>query len=116
MQSADMKVHATGVTTHPVITEDSWIELSDGCRLFCIVRRPDVVERVPAVLLAEPYGAKIHGGLSEHKMLRYLASRGYATVQVDLRGSADSDGLPQVEYAAQEQDDLVEVIAWMASR
>jgi uncharacterized protein len=114
---------ATGITRdvhtnveHPVIAEDDWIELSDGCRLFCIVRRPDVSEPVPAILDAEPYGAKIHGGVGEHAMLTYLAARGHATVQVDLRGSADSDGSPQPEYAKQEQDDLLEVIAWMAAR
>ena len=32
----------------------------------------------------------------------------------DIRGSGDSEGLPQDEYVKQEQDDGVEIIAWLA--
>src|SRR4051794_11479515 len=93
--------------THEVLTEEVWIELSDGCRLFAVMRRPEVSAPVPGVLIATPYGAKAGGAVHEHPFLRYLASRGYATVQVDLRGSCNSEGNPQPEYAQQEQDDLV---------
>lgn len=99
-----------------VLTDDVWIQMPDGCRLFAIVRRPNAADPVPAVLTATPYGAKTGGGVSEHRMLTYLAARGYATVQVDLRGSADSEGVPQPEYSAQEQDDLIDVLAWMAAQ
>ena len=41
----------------------------------------------------------------------YLAGHGYAGVRVDIRGSGESGGLPLDEYAKQEQDDGLEVIA-----
>ena len=44
----------------------------------------------------------------------YLAGHGYAAVRVDIRGSGESDGLLFDEYAQQEQDDALEVIAWLA--
>ena len=46
----------------------------------------------------------------------YLAGHGYAGVRVDIRGSGDSGGLLFDEYAQQEQDDGVEVIAWLAAQ
>ena len=44
----------------------------------------------------------------------YFAGHGYASVRVDMRGSGDSDGLMHGEYLKQEQDDALEVIAWLA--
>ena len=46
----------------------------------------------------------------------YLAGHGYAAVRVDIRGSGESDGLLFDEYAQQEQDDALEVIAWLAAQ
>src|SRR5262249_61733745 len=37
-------------------------------------------------------------------------------VRVDLRGSGESTGLLFDEYAKQEQDDSLEVIAWLAAQ
>ena len=44
----------------------------------------------------------------------YLAGHGYACVRVDMRGSGESDGMLLDEYLEQEQDDALEVIAWLA--
>ena len=41
---------------------------------------------------------------------------GYAAVRVDLRGTGDSDGLLRGEYLPQEQDDALEVLAWLADQ
>ena len=46
----------------------------------------------------------------------YFAGNGYAAVRVDIRGSGESGGLLFDEYAKQEQDDAVEVIAWLAAQ
>src|SRR6185503_8294908 len=46
----------------------------------------------------------------------YLAGHGYAAVRVDIRGSGESDGLLTDEYTQQEQDDAMEVIAWLAAQ
>ncbi|WP_158382460.1 CocE/NonD family hydrolase [Candidatus Sodalis pierantonius] len=43
-----------------------------------------------------------------------FAAHGIAAMRIDLRGSGNSDGLLRDEYLAQEQDDAVEVIAWIA--
>ena len=37
-------------------------------------------------------------------------------IRVDMRGNGDSDGLMRDEYAQQEQDDALEVIAWIAGQ
>jgi putative CocE/NonD family hydrolase len=44
----------------------------------------------------------------------YFAGHGYAAIRVDMRGNGDSDGVMLDEYAKQEQDDALEVIAWIA--
>ena len=46
----------------------------------------------------------------------YFAEHGYAGVRVDMRGSGDSDGVLTGEYLQQEQDDALEVIAWLAAQ
>ena len=46
----------------------------------------------------------------------YFAGHGYACVRVDMRGSGDSEGLLLDEYLKQEQDDALEVIAWIAAQ
>src|SRR4029079_15705629 len=39
-----------------------------------------------------------------------------AVARVDLRGTGSSEGLATDEYPPEEQDDLVEVIAWLAAQ
>lgn len=46
----------------------------------------------------------------------YLARHGYACLRVDIRGSGDSEGILYDEYLAQEQDDALEIIAWIAAQ
>ena len=71
---------------------------------------------MPAILEAVPY--RLSDGMATRDVLihPYWAARGYACVRVDLRGSGESDGFLRDEYQAQEQEDLLEVIAWLAAR
>ena len=71
---------------------------------------------VPAILEYLPYRKRT--GTYERDALThpYLAGHGYAAVRVDIRGSGESDGLLSDEYAQQEQDDALEVIAWLAAQ
>ena len=46
----------------------------------------------------------------------WFAGNGYAAVRVDQRGSGDSDGVLLDEYLPQEQDDALEVLAWLAAQ
>ena len=93
-----------------------WIPLSDGCRLAARIWLPDHADAqpVPAILEAIPYRRLDGTNEGDEPRYRWWAERGFAGVRIDIRGSGDSDGLIYDEYLAQEQDDAVEVIAWIA--
>ena len=96
--------------------ENLWIVLSDGCRLAARVWLPKdaAAHPVPAVLEYLPYRKRDFTRRRDESMHRYFAANGYAGVRVDMRGSGDSDGIMHDEYLAQEQDDALEIIAWIA--
>ncbi|MGA8196534.1 MAG: CocE/NonD family hydrolase [Acetobacteraceae bacterium] len=98
--------------------EHMLIPLSDGTKLAARIWLPtDAVQNpVPAILEYLPYRKRT--GTYERDALThpYLAGHGYAAVRVDIRGSGESDGLLFDEYAQQEQDDALEVIAWLAAQ
>ncbi len=98
--------------------EHTLIPLRDGVRLAARLWLPaDANERpVPAILEYLPYRKR--DGTAERDALAhpYLAGFGYACVRADIRGTGESDGLLADEYAQQEQDDALEVIAWLAEQ
>jgi uncharacterized protein len=109
------------VTTFPrtaQVIEHTLIPLKDGTTLAARIWLPEDAEQnpVPAILEYLPYRKR--DGTYERDALThpYLAGHGYAGVRVDLRGSGESTGLLFDEYAKQEQDDGVEVIAWLAAQ
>ncbi len=95
-----------------------WIPLSDGVKLAARLWIPADAEKnpVPALLEYLPYrktdGTHVRDALTHP----YLAGHGYASIRVDMRGSGDSEGLMEDEYTKQEQDDALEVIAWLAKQ
>ncbi|TIN74280.1 CocE/NonD family hydrolase [Mesorhizobium sp.] len=93
--------------------ENVFISLSDGARLTARLWLPEDAESdpVPAILEYIPYRRRARDDTSTYS---YFAGHGYAGVRVDLRGSGESDGLLADEYAKQEQDDCLEVLAWLA--
>jgi len=96
-----------------------WIELSDGCRLSARIWLPDGAgpdHRAPAILEYLPYRKDDHTAWQDSTRHPYFAAQGFAAVRVDIRGTGDSDGILLDEYLAQEQDDAVEVIAWIAEQ
>jgi len=98
------------------VIDGAWIALSDGTRLAARLWLPEDAERrpVPALLEYLPYRQRDSMRLRDAPMHHYLAGHGYASVRVDIRGTGDSDGLIDDEYTRQEQDDALEVIAWLA--
>ena len=98
--------------------EHAWIALADGTRLACRYWLPiDAEERpVPAILEYIPYCKRDGTSARDEAMHPWLAGHGYCAVRVDMRGSGESDGLLHGEYLVQEQDDAVEVIAWLAAQ
>jgi hypothetical protein len=98
------------------VEEHVWITLSDGCRLGARLWLPENAARVPvpAVLEYIPYRKRDGTRARDEPMHGYFAQHGYAAVRVDMRGSGESDGHLADEYLLQEQDDALEVIAWIA--
>jgi uncharacterized protein len=96
--------------------ENVWIPMADGCRLAARIWMPAGAEGapVPAILEYLPYRKRDFTRRRDESMHPWFAARGYACVRVDMRGSGDSDGILHDEYLAQEQDDALEVIAWIA--
>ncbi|WP_323990255.1 CocE/NonD family hydrolase [Nguyenibacter sp. L1] len=95
-----------------------WIPLSDGCRLAARLWLPEDAGRtpVPAILEYIPYRKSDGTRVRDEPMHGYFAQQGYACVRVDMRGSGESDGHLADEYLKQEQDDALEVIAWIAEQ
>jgi uncharacterized protein len=100
------------------VEEHLWITLSDGCRLGARLWLPQAAcdAPVPAVLEYIPYRKRDGTRARDEPMHGYFAAHGYAAIRVDMRGSGESDGLLADEYLKQEQDDALEVIAWIAKQ
>ena len=98
--------------------EHVWIPLADGCRLSAKIWLPEDAETdpVPAILEYLPYRKSDGTVPRDEGVHAYFAGHGYAGVRVDIRGTGDSEGMLWDEYTRQEQDDAVEVIAWLAAR
>ncbi|HTI79485.1 MAG TPA: CocE/NonD family hydrolase [Acetobacteraceae bacterium] len=100
------------------IIEHTLIPLKDGTELAARIWLPDDADRspVPAILEYLPYRKR--DGTNERDAMThaYLAGHGYAGVRVDIRGSGESGGLVFDEYTRQEQDDGLEIIAWLAAQ
>jgi uncharacterized protein len=96
--------------------ENVWIPMSDGVRIAARMWLPEDAEQhpVPAIMEYIPYRKRDDRRLRDETHHPYLASYGFACIRPDTRGAGDSEGLPQDEYVKQEQDDGVEIIAWLA--
>jgi predicted acyl esterase len=103
---------------HRTEVREEWIQMSDGCRLFCRIVLPvdAAMVPVPAVLEFLPY--RLTDGTAQRDATHhpYFAGHGYAAVRVDMRGSGNSYGLLLDEYLPQEQSDAIEVIDWLSSQ
>ena len=98
--------------------ENLWIPMSDGIKLAARMWIPEDAEEkpVPAILEYLPYRKRDGTIVRDALTHPYFAGHGYAAIRVDMRGSGDSEGLMFDEYTKQEQDDAVEVIAWLAEQ
>jgi hypothetical protein len=98
--------------------ENEWITLEDGTRLAARVWIPSGAEKSPVPVVWEylPYRKRDSERQRDTGWAEMFVPYGFAFVRVDIRGSGDSDGVLLGEYLQQEQDDAVEVIAWLARR
>lgn len=88
--------------------------LADGTRLAARLWLPESAAPAPLVLEWIPYRQSDNTATGDAMMHGVFAAHGIAAMRIDLRGSGNSDGLLRDEYLAQEQDDAVEVIVWIA--
>ncbi len=111
----------TVVTDFPYqveVIENTWIGLSDGTQLAARIWLPQNAcdTPVPAILEYLPY-RKRDGTRDRDELTHpWYAGHGYAAVRVDIRGSGESQGILEDEYLKQEQDDALEILAWIASQ
>ena len=109
------------VTQYPRMAreiENTWITMPDGVKLAARIWLPDDAEDdpVPAILEFLPYRKRDSTADRDLLVHPYYAGNGYACVRVDIRGSGDSDGILEDEYLKSEQDDALEILAWIASQ
>ena len=93
-----------------------WIPMADGTCLSVRLFLPHGDDGPwPVLLEALPYRKDdlTASYASEYRRLRDEGR--FAVARVDLRGTGASEGFASDEYPAQEQADLVEVIAWLAA-
>lgn len=98
--------------------ENTWIPMPDGTRLAARIWLPEDAwdDPVPAILEYLPYRKRDGTVERDHLTHPYFAGHGYAGVRVDMRGTGDSEGVCLGEYLAQEQDDALAVIDWLAAQ
>lgn len=109
---------ASAGTAAVAVTEHLWVHLADGTRLAARLWLPADAgqKKVPALLEYIPYRKRDGTRGRDEPMHHWFAQHGYAVLRVDMRGSGESDGLLDDEYLKQEQDDALEVIAWLAAQ
>lgn len=95
-----------------------WVPLHDGIRLSAKLWVPQVRtprEKFPVILEAIPYRKDDICLEDDSVRMSYFAGNGYICARLDLRGSGDSEGVLTDEYSEQEQEDICEVIQWLAN-
>ncbi|HEY0214315.1 MAG TPA: CocE/NonD family hydrolase [Paenirhodobacter sp.] len=98
------------------VEEHVWIPLRDGTRLGARIWYPAGGTAAPAILEYIPYRKREGTRGRDEPMHGHFAQQGYVAVRVDMRGTGESDGHMADEYLLQEQDDALEVIAWIAAQ
>jgi hypothetical protein len=108
----------TDFPTAVIDEETVWIPLSDGVRLAARIWRPggSTASPIPAILEMIPYRYRDGNRAVDQQIHPYFAGHGYASVRVDLRGTGNSEGHLADEYLKLEQDDGLEIIAWIAEQ
>jgi uncharacterized protein len=96
--------------------ENVFIPLSGGVRIAARIWLPEDAEAspVPAILEYIPYRKGDRMRERDEPMHAYFAGHGYATVRADVRGTGDSEGVLLDEYHAQEIEDALEILEWIA--
>ena len=96
------------------------VRMRDGVELAVKITRPDSEGEFPGVLEYHPY-RRIKKALPDYRdeqppVVPYLAERGYAIVQCDVRGTGNSGGWSTDIYSAEERQDGYDMVEWIAAQ
>jgi putative CocE/NonD family hydrolase len=106
-------------TDYPVrIIHNIEIPMSDGVRLGATLYMPDAPQDgpFPAVVEYHPYRKGDNKIPRDWRTHSYLARKGYVGVRVDVRGTGASEDIAENEYTAQEQQDCLQALVWLAEQ
>ena len=94
-------------------TKDLFIRSFDGTRLHAELTRPKTDRKVPTIVVSSPYFAG--AGPYSPDLINDWGPRGYAILNVDVRGYNLSGGCVEV-WSYNEQRDQKEIIDWVAKQ
>ncbi len=100
------------------VIDHQWIPMSDGTRLAARIWLPEDAgsDPVPAIIEYIPYRHRDFTLPRDELIHSWFAGHGYAAIRLDTRGSGNSEGAPMDEYVRQEQDDMLDALAWLAEQ
>lgn len=100
-----------------VVERNVLVPMRDGVQLAADIIRPQLLQRVPALLNFGPYHKDGRGGrLAVDSLHRHFAALGYAGVTADLRGLGNSGGCSPGAFAAGEALDGHDLVEWIAGQ
>ncbi|MEZ4711062.1 MAG: CocE/NonD family hydrolase [Caldilineaceae bacterium] len=79
-----------------------------------VARQPN--ETFPAVLEMIPYRKDGWRYITDHRLMTYLAERGYVGCRLDIRGTGSSQGIAWDEYTVEETQDGYDAVEWLAAQ
>ena len=94
-----------------IIKETASMQTRDGVRLDADIYRPDTDERLPVLLMRQPYGRAIASTVV-YSHPSWYAARGYIVVIQDVRGRGTSTG--KFDLFTHEIEDGLDTVNWVA--
>lgn len=93
---------------------DLRIPMRDGATLAADALIPDAIGNFPALVSLYPYRREDMAGATYEYPNRFFASRGYASIMVDLRGTGGSTGVTREAMGLSDGLDGAQVVEWVA--
>lgn len=94
-------------------TKDFMLESFDGTNLHAELTRPKTSKKVPTIIISSPYFAG--AGPYSPDLVNDWGPRGYAILNVDVRGYNESEGCVEV-WSKNEQRDQKAIVDWVAKQ
>lgn len=95
-----------------IIQETASLITQDGIRLDADIYRPDTEEKLPVLLMRQPYGRAIASTVV-YAHPKWYAQQGYIVVIQDVRGRGTSEG--KFKLFTHEIEDGLDTINWVAN-